>query len=337
MGVRKYDASATASAYAAASSKGVSGFDWGTKPGQDTVHMALHPGYGGLRVCNDYPDMPALPISVMLDVTGSNVGAARAFYDKLGELMTLLAVQGWVKGARPVLQVLALDDYQYERDRWAQISPFEADGPTALKWIQSMCITSNGGGNQVESYEEMFWLLCHQNDLQAWKRGGKGYLFTLFDEGLRPQVSARAIRDLYGHTNVKSDEPLGPNQSAQTVIDLPAYDIPTDDMVKELLGKYEAYCMIDRNNHYYRDPVVHGTWTSRFDAERILPLDDPSEGVYMIAAIIGMQFGVTVPVMQDAFKQLSASKELVKSVGALALPAGTRGIVTSSNNKVRRL
>lgn len=336
MGKRKYDPSAHAQVRQQAAASGNTGFDWGTRTGQDSIHQALHPAYGGLRLSNDYDTgEQAFPISVLMDFTGSNIEYAKRFYERLGEFMTLLTVQGWVKGKRPQVQVLGMDDYEAEPEEWAQISQFEPDGVTLDKWIGNMKLTGNGGGNGVESYEEMFWFLNHLNKLQAWERGEKGKLFILFDEAIRPMISASAIQHIMGLTINQNNPDLSPNMQAKTSgIQLPKSNINTDDEVKLLLKNYDVWCFIDKRNSYAGNAAVQKTWTSRFP-ERVIYLPDAEDGVYMAAGLIGQSFGVPVAQVQSQLKTLGAGADTVK---ALAVAAQQSGIMRVNNNpNIRRI
>lgn len=317
MGKRTYDVGATQAAYSTAKSTGNTGYAWSQKASASGIHQSVHPGFGGLRIVNDYPDMPALPISFLMDFTGSNIGAAHAFYSKLGEFMSLLVAQGWVKAARPVLQFLGMDDYRFMPNEWAQITQFEADGPTLLQWLSKMWITGNGGGNGYESYEEMFWMLNHQNKLQTWDRGGKGKLFILCDEKIDGNISADALRLLYGGGNANSDIPLSPSMTAKTTLALPTSDVQTKAEVDLLLQHYDVWVMRGAESDYQKAPEFVSNWERYFPKERILYLPDSAEGPYMAAALIGQEFGIPTTTIQTALTSLSASKELVTTVGNL--------------------
>lgn len=333
MGKLKYDVGQTQAAYSTAKASGNTGYAWSKQASSQGIHQSVHPGFGGLRVANDYPDMPALPISFLMDFTGSNINAAHAFYDKLGDFMALLVAQGWVKTARPVIQFLGMDDYRFMPDEWAQITQFEGDGPTTLQWLSKMWLTSNGGGNGKESYEEMFWMLNHQNRLEAWGRKAKGKLFILCDEKIDDTISAAALRHIYGSGNVNSDVKLSAGMSARTALALPTQDVSTKVEVDLLMQNYDVWVMRGAESGYQKDPEYVANWEQYFPKERIIYLLDSAEGPYMAAALIGQQFGVPTTTIQTALAKLDVSKEL------FSIAVSTLGItpVVRTNPRLHKL
>lgn len=78
-----------------------------------------------------------------------------------------------------------------------------------------------------ESYTAAWKFAVTQTDLDCWKRGKRGIIITMGDEQINPYIPEEQYRNV---TGVKCDK------------------INTDDLYKEIKGKYDVYHLIV--NHF---------------------------------------------------------------------------------------
>lgn len=135
----------------------------------------------GVRECRDSDEHPDVtPIIIAFDVTGS-MGSIphKMVTEQLPKLMDYLKQIG-VKD--PQLLFMAIGDH--ECDRYPiQVGQFESDTKKIVDSLQSMYLEGGGGGNDGESYL-LAWIMAgyHTETDSFYKRGKKGFLFTIGDE-----------------------------------------------------------------------------------------------------------------------------------------------------------
>lgn len=135
-------------------------------------------------------------IGVFFDVTGSMGGIPVLFAkEKLGGLMRMLLAQNVV----PDPQILfgAIGDAYSDRSP-LQIGQFES-GLEMDEWLTKIHLEGGGGGGDHESYELAFYWAAKHTSMDCWeKRGKKGYLFVIGDEGFYPVVNPDQVKALIG-------------------------------------------------------------------------------------------------------------------------------------------
>lgn len=151
----------------------------------------------GVRECCDTEEHPnSTPIIIALDVTGS---MGRIPYVMIKEhLPKLMGAIQQVGIPDPQLLFMAIGDH--ECDRYPiQIGQFESDTKKILDMLESFYIESGGGGNDGESYLLAHIMAGYHTETDSWfKRGKKGFLFTIGDE---PNLRRINEQDLVKHLN----------------------------------------------------------------------------------------------------------------------------------------
>lgn len=149
-----------------------------------------------------FPNSTALILG--LDITGSMGKIPEHMVRE--ELPSLIEVS--VKnGVRdPAVLFVAVGDHKCD-DAPLQIGQFESDEVHLNKWLTSVYIEGNGGGNNGESYALVWYVAAKKTSIDCFeKRGEKGFLFTYGDEHCHPIIEAEAgtnhnkwgLRDIFG-------------------------------------------------------------------------------------------------------------------------------------------
>lgn len=153
-----------------------------------------------VRECRDsdaHPD--TLAVIVALDETGS-MGQipAHLVREKLPKLMESLLANK-INDA----QVLFLGIGDHISDHFPlQVGQFESGDVELVKWLTAINLEGNGGGQSMESYP-LAWLVAgrHTSIDCFEKRGVKGVLFTIGDEGFHDKYSASWLKENMGYAS----------------------------------------------------------------------------------------------------------------------------------------
>lgn len=136
------------------------------------------------------------PIIVGLDVTGS-----------MGRVLDAMARTGLEKMAveiydrKPVTdpQLMCMGIGDAFCDSYPlQVTQFESDIKLAEQ-LTKIYLEQGGGGNDSEGYILSWYFAAFHTATDAWeKRGKKGFLFTIGDDGPTPYIDRRQIEAIYG-------------------------------------------------------------------------------------------------------------------------------------------
>lgn len=152
----------------------------------------------GVRECRDSDEHPeTTPIIIALDVTGSMRRTPHEMikdnFPKLMDALTQLNIKD------PQLLFMAIGDH--ECDRYPiQVGQFEADTEKILNSLEEFVLEGGGGGNYGESYLLAHIVAGYHTETDSWfKRGRKGYLFTIGDEPTLQSVPGYNLEELLGY------------------------------------------------------------------------------------------------------------------------------------------
>lgn len=344
MGMRYHDPDAMLNSRDTAAKSGATPFDYSRKTLSDPrgdIHPSLDPAYGGYRLSQDFDGQITQPVTIMLDVTGSNQRDAQTVWEHLPQLFGLLTVQNWVKGHLN-LQIGGIGDATCDRFP-LQLSPFEADGETLDKWISKLVLEGGGGGQSTESYALALWALANQNKLDVWAHGGKGHLFIIFDEDIRDSVPSEHLAELYSaaHPAPKAIDgvEISDSMSKRTkdVMSIPTSRVLTADIVKDIKSKYHVHCIVCGQSSYYDNTNIQNHWKSLFGDEAIIKLPDSRNICEMIAAILGSSFGIATDKIH-AELAVTASPDTMRSIDQILAAQGTTlPVKAGGNNRITRI
>jgi len=167
--------------------------------------------HGVDRESVDSPDNPnSTPVIVGLDVTGSMHRVLDAMARK--GLPTLASeVYDRKPVTDPHIMFMGIGD-ALARDRAPlQVTQFEADIRIAEQ-LTDLWLEGGGGGNNSEGYILAWYFAAKHTKIDSMKkRGKKGYLFTIGDDGPTPYITPDNARTVFGDTieaNLTAEELL---------------------------------------------------------------------------------------------------------------------------------
>ncbi|NTW13432.1 MAG: hypothetical protein HGA31_00180 [Candidatus Moranbacteria bacterium] len=166
-----------------------------TQPTQREVHPLLNIK-GKIRECRDSAEHPnTKPIAVVMDDTRSRGDDAKVIYGKLPMFIGQLIMKGWVQ--HPVISFAAVGDATCGDKAPIQVGQFESDNRLD-EVLGNIWLEEGGGGTGQESYELLAYYYATHTELDCLKRGEKGILFFLGDEGFYPKISKDQVKRLIG-------------------------------------------------------------------------------------------------------------------------------------------
>ena len=232
------------------------------------------------RECCDSEEHPnTVPVILALDVTGSMGQAAVEVAKQLNVIMTKL----YEKVTDVEFMIMGIGDFAYDRCP-LQVSQFESDIRIAEQ-LDKIFFEFGGGGNSYESYTAAWYFGVNHVRLDAWKRGKKGLIITMGDEGINPYLPANALTNYIGR-------PV--NQ-----------DVNTEALYNQTLEKYDVYHLFVNhrcgvNNSYIK------TWENFMDKEhfKVVKMDRISDTIV------------------DIVKRHAGKDALVKAKAELPMAAG---------------
>lgn len=262
------------------------------------------------EVCISEEHPNPTPIAVILDVTGSNIGAAKVAHSKLPQLHGLLQRKGYAED--PQILFGAIGDAFTDRFP-LQMGQFESDNAMDDQ-LAEIILEGAGGGQVQETYELAAYFLARHTELEPFtKNGKKGYAIFIGDE--MPYDAVRRKYNDYGR---------GHTIESLTGDTLEA-DIPTKDIFEELQQKYEVYFLFQSQGSYPADRILPA-W-QKLIGERALVLDDPAAVCEFIAGLLGMnEAGLSTDEVVEDLKQIGADAGATQAAGkALATLTGSTG------------
>ena len=295
----------------AATGKATFAYDVDVKSGRvaTAAHATLDPAKmkPGGRECRDSTEHPeSNAIVICLDGTGSMGTIPGVMQKELKELMALLLRNGYITD--PAICTSCVGDAEAGDRVPFQVGQFES-GIEIENDLTNLFIEGGGGGNKQESYDVPLYFLSRLTKTDAFeKRGKKGYAFIICDEGLPARCKARVINQVFGITE--------------------EVDIPIEQLVKEVLEKWELYCIVPAMTSNYKTSL-QDSW-KKVLGERVIFLDDPTVVIKTIATCIGL--------CEEAIDHSSIATDLadvgVSSAGAASVSRALAKVSGSSLSKI---
>ncbi len=242
----------------------------------------------------------AIPIAVLMDVTGSMQQVPRIIQANLPKLMGLLIRKGYVE--HPAIFVGAIGDATCDTVP-LQVGQFES-GIEIEDCLTNLYLEGGGGGHITESYELGLYFMMRHTVTDHWeKRGQKGYLFVIGDEIPYPKV--------------KRDEVLG------VIGDRLDQDIPTPEVIRDLQERWETFFILPQMTSHWGDRAVIDPW-KKLLPQRLILLEDPATICECIAGQIGLfESKADAGTLADDLVDAGTDRKAAVSVSRALVPAGS--------------
>jgi hypothetical protein len=252
------------------------------------------------------------PVLAGIDLTGSMGDLSRQIVTKgLGQIFEELIKRGTVKG--PQFAFAGFGDVAQDSTAWIQMSQFESDTASLTPQIEKMYRVGQGGGGNDSESDNLVWYGANSRVVHDHfvKRGKKGYLFTVGDEEVPPNLTAEQIKRAFG-------------DDVQVA--------PSNEQLLEALSKqwHVFHIMVEQGSHMrsYRDDVIN-SWTKLMGQRAILLADVGNLSEVMISTIEVVE-GKSV---DDVISSWSGDTSLVvakavSGLNSLATRPGETGAVT---------
>lgn len=189
------------------------------------LHESMSPLNMKIRECFDSEAHPlTIPIIFGLDVTGSMKKIPHLMIkDGIPTMMGNLIQRGLNDAA---VCFLGIGDHESDSCP-IQIGQFESGDAEMDMWCERMYLEGGGGANAGESYQLAWFFASRFTKTDAWtKRGQKGFIFTVGDEPVLPNLPSSAIKQIFGDTNGVEG------------------NITTEQLLKEVQEKYNVYHIV---------------------------------------------------------------------------------------------
>lgn len=236
----------------------------------------------GLKIresCDSVEHPKSLAIQVWLDVTGS-MGRIpdKMVREKLGTLMDSLIANG-IADAHVLFG--AIGDHLSDSAP-LQVSQFEAGNDELVKWLTSVWIEGNGGGQIKESYLLAWLIAARHTSIDCFnKRQEKGFLFTIGDESTHPSITGLRLAEIMGY------------ESAETVT--------AEQLLAEASEKYHVFHIHINEGSYKNNENVMNDWKKLLH-ERFIILNDYNKISELISATVAVIHGVDI---NDSVKNMT--------------------------------
>lgn len=249
-----------------------------------------------VRESRDSSDSPkSTPVAIFLDVTGS-----------MGQLADVIARKGLgvvVEGildrkpiTNPHIMLGAIGDVHMGDQAPLQVTQFEADN-RIVDQTTKIYLEHGGGGNGSESYHLAWYFAAfHIEHDSIEKRGKRGYLFTVGDEGTPPPLARTEIHKVTGDV-------VETNFDAKTLLELARRKFDVYHVIVEegLAGKDRSGGAHQQWRDLMGEKVIYMADHSQL-AEIIVSAIEVAEG--RDAATSASGWGTHATVVLDAIKHL---------------------------------
>lgn len=270
-----------------------------------TAHDDLQPTKR--REARDSDDHPeSVPVAVFFDVTGSMGMIPELLRKKLPTLLEAILKGGALE--HPQIMFGAVGDAYTDRVP-LQISQFESSN-VLDDHLDKIFLEGNGGGQGRESYEMALYFMAHYVDADSWeKRGKKGYVFVIGDEGHYTHLDSHQFNTATG-------------------FGLEA-NVPFAEVAEQVQEKWETFILRpEEGTGYAHDQSIINGWKDHF-GERVIQVPKMDLISEFIAGIIAQCEGIDVATVLAAGGATSNSTDIVLRATSQLVGASSGGAVAT--------
>lgn len=228
------------------------------------------------RDSDKYPT--TIPIIVMLDVTGS-MGQIpeNLIKNKLDKLMETL-INHDVKGAQVLFGAIG----DHISDKYPiQVGQFEAGTDELNRDITSIVIEGCGGGTNHESYHLAWFFGSRMTSIDSFeKRGKKGFIFTIGDEFVHPEISKGDLKQYFNYDSEVS--------------------LTKEQLLEEANEMYHVFHIHINETYTGRNPQIKQKWKDLM-GEKVLFLEDSDFVAELIATTVAVINGADIDDVVSGF------------------------------------
>ena len=201
---------------------------------------------------------------------------------KLGTLMESLIKHG-INDAQVLFG--AIGDLYSDRCP-LQIGQFESGTVELNKWLSTVYLEGNGGGDSHESYG-LAWLLAarHTSTDSFEKRNTKNIMFTIGDESNHAIFKANKLKELMGYAESE--------------------DITDAAILAEAQRTYHVFHIHVNQGSYRDNPNVIGYWRKAL-GERLIICEDYTQIAELIASTVAIIHGLDLDTFVSSFDPKTA-------------------------------
>lgn len=252
------------------------------------VNDKVVPANISLRESRDSESNPeSRAIIFGIDFTGSMGHIAHEMVNEyVPKIFTSLIDQSYgIKD--PHLMAMAIRDYKASKNTPLQVSQFEADHAVVEQMQDFYGCSQGGGGNGEESYALAWAFAALKTEIDCYeKRGVKGYLFTIGDDG--PQTGSLSDKEM--------TELIGAGEGTTV-----------EEIQKMASKKYELFHIhLSRNNSY--DSEIITRW-KKILGNRAMVLTDYTKVPELVSTVIAINEGAD-PYSLGLIPEVKAALEL---------------------------
>jgi len=239
---------------------------------KSTIDEALDPKKWDIRESVDGPDNPeSTPVIIGLDVTGSMTAVLDSIARK-----GLKTICEEIYNRKPITDphicVLGIGDVECDVFP-LQATEFEAD-IRIFEQLEKLYLEKGGGGNNYESYILAWYFAKYRTKTDSYsKRGRKGFIFTIGDEEISPEISEVAIKRYMGDTQTR--------------------DFSAQDLFELAISEWNIYHIIIKEgshaSHYFNNVIT--SWANVIGLQKVISLNDHTKVAETIVSILEIMAG----------------------------------------------
>ena len=229
-----------------------------------TLKSEMSPFNVKLREARDSDNHPnSLAIVLGLDETGS-MGRIPHYLvqEGLPHIVTTMMDAGVPD---PAIMFLGIGDH-FNDSSPLQVSQFESGDELLDEWLTKIFLEGRGGGNDGESYMLAWYFAAFYTSIDCFeKRNKKGFIFTIGDEPVHPNVSEKFLKKTMGDGEFK--------------------DYDSSELYEEASKKYDVFHIHTTETRTGQYPETVNGWKEMI-GNNLLIADDKTEIPNIIANTI---------------------------------------------------